>query len=78
MLLVKLAVVEFSVWRGEGGCGQCISTSVWCRGNIFFTVKIMATSSDLVADDITNLIILAMVRMGPLCRGIGSSSERNM
>ena len=38
----------------------------------------MAVNSALVVDDMMNLIILAVVRMGPLCRGIGSFSERKM
>ena len=47
-------------------------------GTILFAVINMAASSDLVAEDMTNLIISAMVRMGPLCLGIGSSSDRKM
>ena len=54
------------------------SMSVWSRGTIFFVVINMVASLALVADDMTNLIISAMVRMGPLCLGIGSSSERKM
>ena len=52
--------------------------SVWHRGTIFFTAINMAESSDLVADDMTNLIISAIGRRGPLCLGIGSSLDRNI
>ena len=51
---------------------------VWCRRTILLAVINMSASLDLVAYDMTKLIILVMVRMGPLCLGIGSSSERKM
>ena len=52
--------------------------SVWCRGTIFFAVINMEASLYLVADEMMNLKILARVIMGPLCLGIGSSSDMKM
>ena len=78
MLLVKLVVMEFSVLRGEGGCGRRISMTVWRKVTIFFVVINIAANLASVVDDMTNLIILVIVRVGQFCLGIGSSSERKM
>ena len=78
MLLVTLTEVELSVCRGEDGCGQHILISVWRKGTIFLELMNMAASLALVEEDIPNLMISAMVRMGLLKRGMGLSSERKI
>ena len=78
MSLTKPAAVELSVWMGDLGCGQPISVSAFRSGIISCAVRYSAASSDSAADAMTNLMIVAHVRMGPLKRGIGSSLERKM
>ena len=78
MLLVTPTEVELSVCRGEDGCGQHILIRVWRKGTILLAVMNMAESLALVAEDITNLMITAVVRMGPIKRGMGLSSERKI
>ena len=51
--------------------------SVWLKGIISFAVMNSAHSSDSAAEDMTNLMIVAMVRTSPLNEGKRYSSERN-
>ena len=76
--LTNPAAVELSVWMGDLGCGQPISSSALRSGIISRAVRYNAASSDSDADAMTNLMMVAIVRIGPLMRGIGSSSERKM
>ena len=78
VLLVSPKAVEFSVWMGDAPWGHLISMRVWRRGAIYLEATNSVASSSSAAEDTTNLIIWEMVRMGPLYRGLGSSSERKM
>ena len=78
VLLMTPTAVELSVWTGEGGWGQPILIRVWRKGIIYLAVMKRAPSSDSAAEDMTNLMIWAMVRMAPLERGKGSFSDRKM
>ena len=78
VLLTTPTAVEFSVWMGEGGWGHPISISVWSKGNIAFAVMNSATRSDSASEDMTNLMMVAMVRVVPLNVGMGSFYEINV
>ena len=62
--------------QGDFGCGQLISASVLRMGTMLCAVMYSAASSALAAEAMTNLMICAMERIGPLARAMGSSSER--
>ena len=51
---------------------------VFSTGIISFAVMNIAPRSDSAAEDMTNLVMVAMVRTSPLNAGKGSFSERNM
>ena len=78
--LTNPAAVELSVWMGDLGCGQPISSRALRNGIISRAVRYNAASSDsdADADAMTNFMMVAIVRIGPLVRGIGSSSERKI
>ena len=78
VLLVTPDNVEFSVYMGVLGWGQPISMRVCWMDTISLAVVKSPASSVSAAEDMTNLMIWAMVRMDPLGRGKGSSSERKM
>ena len=78
MLLVTPTAVELSVWISDCSWGYLVSMSVWIRGTMSLAVIKIAASPASAAEDMTNLIIWVMVRIGPLYLGLGSSSERNM
>ena len=52
--------------------------SVWSKGIISFAVMNIAPISDSADEDMTDLMMLAMVRTGPLNVGVGSFSEITM
>ena len=52
--------------------------SAWSKGIIYFDVMNSAPSPDSSAEDMTNFMMVVMVRTGPLNVGKGSFSERNM
>ena len=52
--------------------------SVWRKGIIYFAVMNSVPISDSSDEDMTNLMMVAMVKTGPLNVGKGSFSERNM
>lgn len=70
--------VVLSTCIGDFGCGHPISMSVWRRGTISLAVMNSAASSASAADEQTNLMILASVRMDPLSLGIASFSVQKM
>ena len=76
--LTTPTAVELSVWMGEGGWGHLILMSVWRKLINSFTVMNSAPSSDSADEDMTNLMIVVMVRTGPLNAGEGSFYERNV
>ena len=68
-MMVFLAMpraVVLSVWMGDWGCGHPISMRDWRRGTISLAEMKRVASSDSAAEDVMNLMICAMVRMGPL------------
>ena len=73
--MVKFVIstaVKLSVWIGILGYGHPISMRVWRIGTIYLAVMNNPEISPLVAEDMTYLIMCAMVSMGPLWRGTGS------
>ena len=71
LLLVTLTEVEFLVWMGKRGCGQPILTRVLWMGTIFLAQMKRPEISDSLAEEVMNLMIYAMVRIGPLKWGEG-------
>ena len=51
---------------------------LWRKGIIYFAVMNNVPRSDSAAKDMKNLMMVAMVRTGPLNSGEGSFSEINM
>ena len=78
LLLVTPSAIELYVWTGVLGCGQPISMRVCRMGNIAFVVMKRPASLSSASEDMTNLIIWAMVRMDPLSQLTGSSPDRKM
>ena len=70
VLFVTPTAVELSVWIGDFAWGQPILMRVWRRGGIQLAVMNRADSLALAAEDMTNLIISAMARTGPLKAGV--------
>ena len=71
--LVTPTDFELSHWMGVLGCDHTISMSAWHNGTISLTIVKRPTSSASKEDDMRFLIICAIVRTGPLWRGIGTS-----
>ena len=78
ILLVTPTSVELSYWMGVLGCGHPILMSAWRSWTISLAMVKRPASSDSEADDMAFLIICAIVRTGPLWRGIRMSSESMM
>ena len=78
VLLVTPNAVELLYWMGVLGCGHPIYMSAWRGGTIFLEMVKKPDSSASDADDMTFLIICAVVRTGPLWRGTGTYSESMM
>ena len=72
VLLTTAADVELLAWIGDGGCFQPISIKVWRMGTISLDVMYSAPISASVAEDMTNLMILAIVRKGTSTQALGS------
>ena len=66
VLLVTPTAVELLHWMGVLGCGHPILMSVWHSGTISLEMVKRPASSAAEADDMTFLIICAIVRTGPL------------
>ena len=73
--LVTPTAGELSHWMGVLGCGHPILMSDWFSGTIYLAMVKRPSSSASEADEMTFLIICAIVRTGLLWRGIGTSSE---
>ena len=63
---------------GVLSCGHLILMSAWRSGTISLKMAKRTASLALEADVMALLIICAIVRTGPLCRGIRTSSESMM
>ncbi len=64
------------VWIGVRGCGCPISVSICRRYTASFALMKIAPNSASAADDITALIIVAMVRIAPLLGGLSTLFDR--
>ena len=78
VLLTTPEAVELSVWIRDGGCFQPIYINVWRMGTISLAIMYSAPSSASAAEDITNLMIWAIVRIAQFQSGFGSFSDENM
>ena len=76
--MVTPTAVELSHWTGVLGFGHLILMSAWRSGTISLAIVNRPVSSALEADDMMFLIICAIVRTGPLWRGIRTSSDSMM
>ena len=76
MLAMTPSAVELSILMGVGGCGCPISSSRCRSGIASRALMYKAPSSALAAEDITDLIICAIISIAPLFRGTSSFSER--
>ena len=72
VLLVTPTEVELSVWMGVLGWGHPTSMRVCRIGTIALAVMKRPASSYSAAEDMTNLMIWAMVIMDPLSQRMGS------
>ena len=70
------SAIELLVWIGVCGCGWPISASICHKYAAYFAFKYRAPSYASAADDITVLIIIATVRIGPLLEGHSSLLDR--
>ena len=66
LLLAMPRAVVLSVWMGDWGCGHPILMRDWRRGTISLVQMKRVASLDSAAEDVMNLMICAMVSMGPL------------
>ena len=78
VLLTTPEAVELSVWIGDGGCFHPIYINVWRMGTISFAVMYSTPSSASAAEDMTNLMIWAIVRIGPFHLDVGTFSDKNI
>ena len=78
VLLVTPTAVELLHWTGVLGCGHPILMSACRSGTIYLVMVKRPDSLASEVDDMTFLIICAIVRTGPLWRGIRTSSESIM
>ena len=76
--LVTTTDVELLHWMGVLGFGHPILMIAWRSGIIYLEMVKRPSSSALDAYDRIFLMICAIVRTGPLWRGIGTSSESMM
>ena len=78
VLLTTPSAVVLSVWMGVTGCFHPISVNVRRIGTSSFAVTQRAPSSASAADDMTNLMICAIVRTGPFHFGSSTFSDKKM
>ena len=71
VLLVTHMAVELLHFTGEGGCGQPISMRFFLRGIMDLAQMKRPESSASAAENMTFLMIWAIVRTGPLREGTG-------
>ena len=78
LFFVTPSAVKLFIWRADCGCVQPIFMIFWWRGNICLAVMKRAASSDFATEDMTNLMIWAIVSSGTLLAGMGTSLDRKM
>ncbi len=78
VLFATPTAVELSVWIGLCGWGHPMSIRVSRWGAILQAAIKSAATSASVAEAMTNLIMVAILRTAPLKRGDGLSPERKM
>ena len=76
--LAKPIARELSHWMGVLVRGQSISMRVWQRRIISLAQTKRPACSDSVAEELTNLMIFAIGRTGPLMLGTGKFSDSMM
>ena len=76
LLLTTPSAVELSVWIGVGGCLWPISLRMARMYTASRAMMYKAPSLALAADDITFLMIWAMLRTAPLFCGIAALFDR--
>ena len=69
MLLTMPSAVELSIWMGIGGCVCPSSSSRLRSGMASSALMYRAPSSASAAEDMTDLMICAIVSIAPLFRG---------
>ena len=70
------SAIALSVWSGVGGCLCPSSSSMIQIYTASRAIMYRAANSASVADDITCLMMCAMLSTAPLLGGIGDSSDR--
>ena len=75
VLLATPTAIELSHWMGDLVCGHPIYVRDWLSGTIALAQMKRPARSASAAEDMTFLIICAMVRTGPLYVVSGTSSE---
>ena len=70
--LVTPTALEFLIWIGFLGCGHPVYMRIWRMGAIYLAMMNNPASLASAPEDMTYLIICAMVRIGPLYHGTGS------
>ena len=77
LFMTMPSVVVLSVCIGFGGRFCTISSSACCAGMSSLQFMYMDTSSDSASEDMTVLMICAIVRISPLFGGSGESLDMN-
>ena len=77
LLVTATTDVALSTCAGVGCCGQPISIIVWLNPTHLRALINKEANSASAADDITNLIICAIVSTAPLKVGIETFYERH-
>ena len=78
LFVTNPTVVALSTCMVVSFCGHPISIRVWSNSKHLQAVTNKEGNSASVADNITNLIICAIVSTSPLKEGIETFSERHM
>ena len=76
VLFITPSAVKLSVWTGDGGCFRPILMIFWWTRIIYLAGIYSAPISASAADDITNLMIWAILRTAPFHLGAGVSSDK--
>ena len=76
VFVTTLSAVKLSIWIEVGGCGWPISSRSCLWGIAARELMYSAPSSASAADDMTALMICAIVRTAPLLCGISLSLDR--
>ena len=78
VLLTNPAAVKLLAWIGDGGYFKPIYINVWRMGTISLAVMYSAPSSASVAEDMANLMIWEIVKIGPFHLVVGLFSDKNI